>query len=136
MYNKKLWEEDKWDIHSSSYSSSKYSNISRDDKKDDKLYHEQKYGAKEKSHSSDYMRKEDSIEKDEDKKLFDLDNAEEKKEQHELSEEEIPFKAAKEIFSESRHEATEVNKKKDVKNIEDAIKKAIEEEKRAITMNN
>ena len=39
MYKMKLWDEDKWNIHSSGYhSSSKYGNLTSDDKKEDKKY--------------------------------------------------------------------------------------------------
>jgi len=76
-------------------------------------------------------------EKDEEEKkeksndVFDLE--EEKKEQ-EIKEEDIPVKAAKEVFDEKRLEDKKTGSKKDVKTIEDAIKKAIEEEKKVIMM--
>jgi len=128
MYKTKVWDEDKWNIHSSSYSPSKNEGISADNK-----YHEQKYG-KEKNIPSDYMRREDEMEKEESKnQIFDdLWGGDSKKQ--EVKEDEIPFEAAKQIFDEKRHEAKTIEKKKDVKTIEEAIKKAIEEEKKVIVI--
>lgn len=138
MYKIKLWDEDKWNIHSSSYNSSKYGNLTSEDKKEDKKYHEQKYGSKEKDVSSDYMRKEDAKEKDDKDKTPEIfDNLEEgKNKNQEIKEDEIPIKAAKQVFNESRYEAKKAEEKKDVKTIEDAIKKAIEEEKKVIILDN
>ena len=131
MYKAKLWDEDKWNIHSSSYSSSKYGNSSSEDKKDI-AYHEQKYGQKEKNTSSDYVKKEELEEREEkNKDVFDVE--EEKKEQG-IKEEEISVKAAKQVFEETRLETKKTENKKDIKTIEDAIKKAIEEEKKVIMM--
>ena len=170
MYKMKLWDEDKWNIHSSTYNSSKYANTGLDDKKDDKKYHEQKYGSKEKNVGSDYLRKQDEKEKEDKEKnptLFD-ELEEEKNEKEEVKEAEIPFKAAKQVFDETRenqrnaselvansltttrfsgprkfnefspekYETKKTEVKKDLKTIEDAIKKAIEEEKNVIVMDN
>lgn len=119
MYKAKLWDEDKWNIHSQSYGSSKYTNLFSEDKKDEKKYHEQKYGAKEKD--------------EEKKEAFDT-LEEEKKESEEIKEDEIPFKAAKQVFEESKHEPKK--SRKDINSIEEAIKKAIEEEKKVVVMDN
>jgi len=135
MYHAKIWDEDKWNIHSSSYNSSKYVNTDSPDSKDDKKYHEQKYGLKEKNLSSDYMRKEEGKEKEENKPDV-FDNLEEEKKEKEIKDEELPFAAAKQVFSESQHEAQKPKQKKDISTIEDAIKKAIEEEKKVIVMDN
>ncbi len=131
MYKIKLWDEDKWNIHSSSYNSSKYKDIP-DDKKEDKKYHEQKYG-KEKDDDPDYIKNKEKREKDDKKDI--VDEPDEKKGE-EIKEEEIPLKAAKQIFSEKKHEAKKAENKKDIKTIEDAIKKAIEEEKKVIIADN
>ena len=133
MYKAKLWDEDKWNIHES-YKHSKYGSTLPSGKKDDKAYHEQKYGS-EKSISSDYMKKEDAKENEENKKdsLFE-ELEEEKKGKEEIKEDEIPFKAARQIFSEHKNEAKKEANKKDKSTIEDAIKKAIEEEKKVIMM--
>ena len=129
MYKAKLWDGDKWNIHSDSYGPSKNEGISAGNK-----YHEQKYGSKDKDISSDYMKKEERDEKEENKgKDFFEDSGEEKKEQG-INEEGIPFKAAKQIFDEGRHEPKKIERQKDDKTIEDAIKKAIEGEKRLIIM--
>ena len=131
MYKAKLWDEDKWNIHSSSYGSSKYGNSSPEDKKDI-AYHEQKYGQKEKDSSSDYIKKEEGGEKKEkNNDVFDLED--EKKEQG-IKEEEISVKAAKQVFEETRLDSKKTENKKDIKTIEDAIKKAIEDEKKVIIM--
>jgi len=138
MYKAKLWDEDKWDIHSKSYSSSKYSSsISAEDKKEDKKYHEQKYGQKEENSGSDYMRKDDKKKEDKEKNPSPFDELVEegKKEDWQKTEnEEIPLRAAKQIFSEAKFEAGKQEQKKDEKTIDDAIKKAIEDEKRVIIM--
>ena len=136
MYHAKLWDEDKWNIHSSSYNSSKYGNIISSDKKEDKKYHEQKYGQADKDVSSDYMKKDEAREKDEKKKDNLFEELEEKKEKEELKEDEIQLKAAKQVFSEQQREIKKTARKKDISTIEDAIKKAIEEEKKVIVMDN
>lgn len=141
MYTSKSWDEDKWNIHSSSYNSSKYGSTPLNDKKDDKKYHEQKYGSGEKNASSDYMRKEEHKDiESKDKGLF--EELEEEKKEQKTEEEEVPFRAARQIFSEKRqlnekkHEIKKGAEKNEAKTIEDAIKKAIEEEKKAIMMDN
>ena len=136
MYKAKLWDEDKWNIHEG-YKSSKYGSAPASDKKEAKDYHEQKYGSSEKSLSSDYIRKEDAKEKEENKKdaLFE-ELEKEKKGKEEVEEDEIQFKAARQIFSEHKTEAKKEPDKKDKSTIEDAIKKAIEEEKKVILMDN
>ena len=135
MYHAKLWDEDKWNIHSQSYSSSKYGSVFSEDKKEDKKYHEQKYGQAAKEVSSDYMKKDEAKEKDERKQddLFE-ELKEEKKEKEDLKEDDIQFKAAKQVFSEHQREMKKQARKKDINTIEDAIKKAIEEEKKVIVM--
>ena len=134
MYHAKIWDEDKLNIHAASYGSSKYGNIFKDDqKKDDVKYHEQKYGSKEGDVSSDYMKKEDAKEKEEKKQEGIFENFEEEKKEKELKEEDIPFKAARQVFSEAQREIKQ-EKRKDLNTIEDAIKKAIEGEKSVIIM--
>jgi len=96
MYKAKLWDEDKWDIHSSSYNSSKGTTFS-----DDKKYNKQEYGLKEKNDSPDYMRKEERKDKDDKEKDIFSDELEEKNEKQEIKEDEIQFKAAKQIFNEN-----------------------------------
>ena len=138
MYKRhSIWDEDKWDIHSKNYGSSVSGDILSGDKKDAINYHEQKYGSSDKESSSDYIRKNDEHEKDEDKStgVF-AELEEEKKEEAQLSEDEIPFKAASQVFSENR-EKLKSHPKKDAKStIEDAIKNAIEDEKKVIIMDN
>jgi hypothetical protein len=152
MYKIKLWDEDKWNIHSSSYNPSKYGNSAAADKSGEgKAYHEQKYGSEGKSLSSDYLKKEGDKQ---DKSLSESNNAntgigdspefllnDEQKLGQKAEEEELPFKAAKQIFKENKNPKNATNSflpesksKTDVKTIEDAIKKAIEEEKKVIVM--
>ena len=137
MYKAKLWDEDKWNIHSSGYNSSKYGgNIFSEGKgKEESKYHEQKYGSEEKSLSSDYMKKEERDSLDEKKKDSMFEELEDDKKKNEkINDDDIPFKAAKQIFNEGRYEIRKENKKKETESIEDAIKKAIEEEKKVIVM--
>ena len=134
MYKAKLWDEDKWAIHSSSYGSSKYGKTVINDKSDDKKYNEQKYGTKEKDVSPDYIRKEER-EKEEKENANIFDNLEEEKNNQEIKEDEMPFKAAKQVFAENQQNK-KISQKKEVKTIDDAIKKAIEEEKKVIIIDN
>lgn len=130
-----MWDEDKWNIHSGSYGSSKY-NFSGD-KRDEKAYNEQKYGVKEKGVSSDYIKKEEKAsEEKENANIF--EDLEEESKAREMKEEEIPFKAAQQVFAESRQNiAIKItSKNKEIKTIDEAIKKAIEEEKKVIIMDN
>ena len=118
MYRMKLWDEDKWNIHSSSYSPSKY-HSSSNDKEDDKKYHKQKYDSKEKNANSGFVE----------------DFKEEKWEQK-VDEDDIPIRAAKQIFNEKGFETKKKEANNDVKTIEDAIKKAIEDERKIIVLDN
>ena len=151
MYKAKLWDEDKWNIHSGSYSSSKYGSLASDSKKEDKKYNEQKYGAKEKGAGSDYMKKDEKEKDDKEKNQADVSEFDEftrkpshfdelveegKKEKEEMKEDEITFKAAKQIFNEARFESGKPEPKKEIKTIEEAIKSAIEDEKKVIVMDN
>jgi len=132
MYKAKLWDEEK-DIHSGSYTSSKYINISSDGKKDDVKYHEQKYGSRVKNLSSDYTRREDEKGRDGNETSNIFDNLEEEKnEKQDLKEDEVPFKAAKQIFDERELAPRKIEESDNTKTIEDAIKKAIREEKNVI----
>mgnify|MGYP001613254758 CR=1 FL=1 len=135
MYRMKLWDEDKWNIHSGSYSSSKYSSLTSEDKKEDKKYHEQKYDAKEKNPSSDYLRKQEGKDNEDKENPSHFDElVEDEKKEQKIDDDELTFKAAKQVFDEKRHEPQKAKVKKDVKTIEDAIKKAVEEEKQVIIM--
>ena len=130
MYKGKLWDEDKWNIHSEGYHSSGGSAGNNEPK-----YHEQKYGSAEKDASSDYIKKQDSADKDEKKKEELSDFEEELKTKNESNkEEDIAFKAAKQVFAENRLDTKKQERKKDLNSIEDAIKKAIEDEKKVIVM--
>ena len=131
MYKAKLWDEDKWNIHSGSYNSSKDILLS-----DDKKYDKQEYGLKEKGVSSDYMRREELKEKDNKEKEMLFGESEEKNEKQEIKEDEIQFRAAKQIFNEKGFDSKKIKQKKETSTIEDAIKKAIEEEKKVIVMGN
>ena len=137
MYHAKIWDEDKLNIHAS-YGSSKYGNIfgNSDDKHEDKQYNEQKYGNNDGNVSSDYMRGKEAKEKEEDKKHDIFDDLDEKQKQPEIKDDEdIKFAAAKQVFHEMKQPA-KMQKRKDVNSIEDAIKKAIDSEKKVIIMDN
>ena len=130
MYKTKFWQEEKWDIHSSEYHTSKYEHSGSDHGIG---YSEQKYGSKDGDLSSDYLKKNDSAENDEKKERL-FSDLEETSKKEDLKEEDLPFKAAKQVFNESRNEPKKIQPKKDVKTIDDAIKKAIEQEKKVIMM--
>ena len=136
MYHAKIWNEDKLDVRAS-YSSSKYGNIFSDDNhKEDKQYHEQKYGQSDGNVSSDFMRGKEAKDKDEEKKHDMFEDIDEKQKQPELKDDEdIKFAAAKQVFHEMKQPGKS-QKKKDVNSIEDAIKKAIDSEKKVIIMDN
>ena len=131
MYKAKLWDEDKWNIHSGSYNSSKDILLS-----DDKKYDKQEYGLKEKGVSSDYMRREELKERDDKEKEMLFGESEEINEKQEIEEDEIQFRAAKQIFNAKGFGSKKIKQKKETSTIEDAIKKAIEEEKKVIVMGN
>jgi len=131
MYRAKLWDEDKWNIHAS-HDSSKYSSVVSEKK--DIEYHEQKYGQQEKDISSDYMKRDNKENKDDEIHSGSaLDNLEEeKKESKEITEDEIKVTAAKQVFNETKNEIKKMADKKEVNTIEDAINRAIEGEKKVI----
>ena len=122
MYKSKLWDEDKWNIHSSGYSSSKYESGFSDKKSEEGKYH-----------SSDYMRMDEHKEKEDGKAQDVSDDAEEKKEK-ELKEEQNLFKPKSPAHNEPENEKKQ--QKPAFSSIEDAIKKAIEGEKKIIMMDN
>jgi len=137
MYHAKIWDEDKLDIHSQSYGSAKYGSIFSESKKDDVKYHEQKYGSGDGNPSSDYMRKHEEEKKDDEKEKGFLEELEDdKKKEDNASEEDIQLKAARQIFAESRQELKRDTRKKELSTIDEAIRKAIEQEKSVIIMDN
>ena len=121
MYHTKLWDEDKWNIHSKSYNAQKYSNVPSEERKEHKLYHEQKYGVQEKNENKSSE--------------ADFENFEEQK-SNEEKEDDIQIKAAKQLFGEGKFKAKKSPEKKAFKTIEEAVKKAIEVEKKVIIMEN
>ena len=105
------------------------------DKKDEVKYHEQKYGTAEKEVSPHYSRKEETREKDKDKNNNVFEDLEEgKKGKLDIPEDELPVKAARQLFNETRLQKNDPKQDAETKTIEDAIKKAIEEEKQVIIM--
>ena len=118
MYKMNLWDEDKWNIHSSSYSSSKYSDISHHDGQDNLKYHEQKYNSIEKNDDEKTSNSGSGFspeEEDNDANAHSLN-------QDALSQGEITFKAAKQMFHEVPSAKKIVNPA--FLSIDDAIKKA------------
>ena len=136
MYKSKNWDEDKLDIHSSGYGSSKYGSTSSGN---DKGYHSAKYGSEGKSASSDYHRNEKREDDEKKPDVFsNLIDEKPGKKYEKSNEEDVQFKAAKQVFSEHMMDAQKKERetRKDIKSIEDAIKMAIESEKNAIISDN
>ena len=101
-------------------------------KKDKKYHHQDKYDS-EKGPGSEYNSNKGSKEKDEKKES--LFEEEEQKKNEEIKEEDIPFRAAKQVFAETmKEQQTKDHKKKNLSSIDEAIKKAIEDEKKIIMM--
>ena len=132
MYTSKLWDEDKWNIHSSSYSSQKYGSAISE-KKESSEYHHKSYGLKDSN--SDYFRKqnEDNLSK---KQKEQTEESEEETAQ-DIKEEDIHFRAARQIFN--KESIPQKNStKREFYSIEDAVKqaisKAIKEEKELIVV--
>lgn len=100
-------------------------------------YHKQdsQYGAAGEP-GSEYMRGKEAKEKEEKEKDPLFENVDEKKKDEQLKEEDIPFRAAKQVFSQNMQEQKKDHekKKKSLSSIEEAIKKAVEEEKKVIMM--
>ena len=134
MYHAKIWDEDKLDVRASIYSSAKYNSDILKGSKDDKLYHEQKY-ADGKESPSDYMRKSEEKEDLDKKEKSRIEEELEEKKEKKLEEDEIPLRAAKQVFSENMEKYREKkDTKSNLKTIEDAITKAIKKEKEVVIM--
>ena len=84
--------------------------------------------------NSDYVRNKEN-KKDDEKKDSLFEEAEDKKDEK-LADEDLPFRAAKQVFNENRKEQQEHQKehKKNLSSIEEAIKKAVEDEKKTIML--
>lgn len=131
MYHSKLWEEERRSSFSG-YKSSGYK--SHPAKTDSGKYHWQKYGSKGSKYSSDYIRNEENKQKQ--NKRNKASSGQEKIEKQGMTEDELPFMAAEQLFNESKNEQRNEVKKKDIKTIEDAINNAIEDEKKIVVMDN
>ena len=121
MYQPKPWEQNDhagYGSHSSA--------------KEKKYHKEERYGSG--NPGSEYMKTPDSGDKD-DKKESIFEDTEELKKDEELKEEDIIFKAAKQVFAETQEQRRDKGqKKKSLDSIEEAVKKAIEDEKKVIMM--
>ena len=133
-----VWEdEEKWDIHKSSYKGGGYKS---DDKKEkEQVYkNEQQYGADKKEEEgikSDYVRKEEGKEEEKKDKLTETVEQEEKyKNNKEEDGEHLQIKAAEEISQEVAEQPKKTEKRKNIKTIEDAITKAVKEEKEVVVL--
>ena len=138
---KDMLDEDKWNIHSSSYRQEKYGSGKGKDESE-KYKHEQ-YGKKEEKEgykaSEDYRKKEDEEKKaeEENKEPSIEDAVKEKEQKKNIEEEQEVFKIAAEQV---KHEFQQDNKKyaqkkgKNNKSIEDAVNKAIKEERETIVI--
>src|SRR3989338_3910341 len=128
---KDMLDEDKWNIHSSGYRQEKYG--SGKGESSEKYKHEH-YGAKKEkedySAADDYRKKKE----EEDKGPSIEDTVKEDKQKKDAEEEHEVFKiAAKQVAQEFQKEGEKVKtKRKDNKSIEDAINKAVKEEKETI----
>ena len=138
VYQRKdMFEEDKWNIHSSGYSTEKYGSEKSDMGED---YKHEQYGAN--KEKDDYKEAEDyrkSDEKEEKKKeeeenepsIEDTVKKEEKKEE----EEQDVFKIAAQEIGQGMQQEEEKDtkpKKKEHKSIEEAVNKAIKQEKETV----
>ena len=148
MYNKpfKIWDEDKLDIirkNDSYSSSSKYDSISHSAEDKPLGYNESKYGSEKEGAGSVYnSNKGNSDGESKQKKaeeegtLSSLVSNESKKEEK-AREDNIVVKAANQVFAESKNDTKTVSedkKKESKKSIEEAINKAIKEEKEVIVL--
>lgn len=147
MYNKpfKIWDDDKWNLHSSdSYaSSSKYGSIHNSDEDKPLGYNESKYGSEKGGPGSVYNSNKGSLDEENKDKKIDEEGtlsslvSNESKKEEKAKEEDIVVKAANQVFTESKNDAgavTEDKKKESKKSIEEAINKAIKEEKEVIVL--
>ena len=80
------------------------------------------------------MKRENKEEEEKEKSTNFAEDADEEKREQKIDEDEMPFRAAKQLFNEKKFETKREGPKQDVKTIEDSIKKAIEEEKKVIVM--
>lgn len=111
MYNSKFSDDDNAQYAGTAkYSSSKYHNIHSDSKKDDKDYHEENPNPFAENPAREELKEEEN--------------------------EDLGFKAAKQLFNETRQGDGKLQKKKIASSIESAIKKAIEEEKNFLATGN
>jgi len=110
------------------YKSAKYGQEHAEKEK----YHDQKYGSSE-DNKTDYMRLDQQKKKDDEKKEDLLAQLEEGKKE-DKKDEDIQFKAARQIFNEHKDEPQKLQGKKNINSIEEAIKKAVEEEKKVIIL--
>ena len=137
MYKRhNIWDEDKWDIHSSG----NYAGHGAGEGKEPEKYHKHSvYGSSEKAGDKlkdDYRSAEQQEDKDKDKeeKEKTIVDTVEQEEKYRKNEEHDVFKAiAKELPQQhSVEESKKETKKKHHKSIEDAIDKAINEEKKTV----
>ena len=148
MYNKpfKIWDEDKLDAirsNDSYSSSSKYGSISHSAEDKPLGYNESKYASEKGGAGSVYnSNKGNADEETKQKKaeeegtLSSLVSNESKKEEK-AREDNIVVKAANQVFAESKNDTKTVSedkKKESKKSIEEAINKAIKEEKEVIVL--
>jgi hypothetical protein len=133
-----VWEdEDKWDIHKSSYRDEKYHTIKNGEK--GQVYkNEEQYGAAKKEEEgikNDYIKKEEEEEKEKEKDhLVEAIEQEEKYKKNETDELPLQNKATEEILQEIKDQPRKFEKKRSIKTIEDAINNAIREEKKVIAL--
>ena len=138
-----VWEdEDKWDIHKTDSGYSKGGGYKATDKEGEQVYkNKEQYGANKEDEDikGDYVRKGEKEEKKDEKKdeLSETVEQEEKyKDNKETDDEQVKIMAAEEISGEIKNQPKKAEKKKNAKTIEDAINKAVEEEKKVRILDN
>ncbi len=109
------------------------SNSNAGDFKSDFKYNESRYGSDDKSSSQDYSRKDEESKMDGKKSGLEESFSEQKKD--DIQDDEIPFHAARQVFSGQKFEQ-KIARKHSKKSIEDAIRKAIEEERNVVIADN
>jgi len=149
MYNKpfKIWD-DSWDIHRKDDSYTSQSNYTSNQEDDKPMgYNEAKYGSDEDSDvyntnkAEDEENKEEEQQEQEDNLSSLVDKEAQQNKEEDDQDQNITTQAANQIFTESKKEIaqdsvkeTGQSKKANKKNIEEAITKAVKEEKEVIIL--
>lgn len=136
MYHRDNWDTDKLDIHSN-----KYAGHDTGSSEKDKDYHKNiEYGAKDEDkikdgYNSHKNEDDDKKKKDDENKKNIVDTVEQDKKYEKKKEEDNEFKSISQNLQQEHHEGKkQTKKKKEHKSIEEAIGKAIKDEKDVVFM--